>query len=265
MEPTLKKLVKSQAGLWVFAPDAHSPQIDKPTFNSLLHFVSDNKLRGFIWGGDQNDNEEISHHNRKNYLKRSPGSYRRNTDFFDSKVLAPIESLLGKGVARVWIEGNHDDWENQLVQENPELFGTVERRGLLGLDKRGWDFIAAGEIYKLGKLAVIHGETLTGLGNQAPGRHAFKALLAYSSSVLYGHVHAPQSDSRIAPFSQKDKHMAWCSPILGATNPTYLRNRPTAWVNGFTIVEVREDGMFNVLPIVVTRGKFSYGGIIYGG
>ena len=249
--------------MWAF--DSHSPKIHKPTYNAMLHFATDNKLAGFGWGGDQNDNEEISHHNKSKILFRSPGSYARNTELFDERVLAPIEAVLGKNTQRVWIEGNHDDWENQLVQEQPELLGTVERRRLLNLDKRGWEFVPTGHIFQLGKLKVIHGETLTGMGNQAAANHASKALLGYGSSVLYGHIHAPQSASRIAPFSQKDKHMAWCSPILGETNPGYLRNRPTAWVNGFTLVEVREDGFFNVQPIVVTRGKFSYGGVVYGG
>jgi hypothetical protein len=257
---------KSQAGVWVAAFDVHSPKIHKPTWNALLHFVNDNKkiVTGFLFGGDQNDNGEISHHNKKKIIFRSPGAYRRNTDYFDQNVLRPVEDALSPTAKRVWIEGNHDDWENQLVQEQPELLGTIERPGLLRLAERGWEFIATGGIYKLGKLSVIHGETLTGLGNQGSTYHAKKAVESYGRSILYGHLHSPQSYARVAPFAQTDKHMAWCSPVVGFTNPSYLRNRPTAWVNGFTIVEVRDSGDFNVLPIVVIGGKFSYGGKVYG-
>ena len=257
---------QDQAGLWVWAYDIHSPKVDWPTFNAMMDFLEKNrgKIRGFGFGGDQNDNEEISHHNKSKILFRGVGSYARNTELFNTKVLTPIEAALGAKVEKIWIEGNHDDWENQLVQEQPELLGTVERRKLLNLDRRGWVFISTGNVFRLGKLAVIHGETLTGLGNQAAANHALRAVLAYGQSVLYGHIHSPQSAARIAPFGQKDKHMAWCSPISGKTNPTYLRNRPTAWVNGFTIVEVRKDGTFNVAPIVVTRGVFNYGGVEYG-
>ncbi len=257
---------KIKAGLWIADFDKHSPKVDWPTHNAMMDFIGKNKEKivGFVFGGDQNDNEEISHHNKSKILFRSPGSYARNTKLFDEKVLTPIEAALSKTTARVWIEGNHDDWENQLVQEQPELMGTVERRLLLNLDKRGWQFIPTGHVFQLGKLKVIHGETLTGLGNQAAANHALRAVLAYGSSVLYGHIHSPQSASRIAPFSQKDKHMAWCSPIGGKTNPSYLRNKPTAWVNGFTLVDLRADGTFNILPIVVTKGQFSFGGTTYG-
>jgi hypothetical protein len=260
-------LTKTQSGMWVWLFDIHSPKIHKPTWNAALHFISDNKkaIRGVGKGGDQNDNGEISHHNKKKIIFREKGAYKRNTEYYDKNVLTPLEMALQPDTHKVWIEGNHDDWENQLVQEQPELEGTVERRGLLNLDERGWEFVPTGNIYKLGKLGVIHGETLTGLGNQGSTYHAKKAVESYGRSLLYGHLHSPQSFARIAPFVQTDKHMAWCSPIIGFTNPSYLRNRPTAWVNGFTIVEVRDDGNFNVMPIVVTGGKFSFGGKTYGG
>jgi hypothetical protein len=259
----LKNLVLNKAGLYVFAPDLHFPDYDKPTFNAMLHFASSFKLAGFVFGGDQFNNNEISHHNKGKIVHRKEGSYDKNTVGFEKTILTPVEAAIGKA-SRTWIEGNHDDWENQLTDEQPELRGTIERRIRLGLDKRRWQYVSAGHLIKLGKLTVIHGETLTGMGNQVPGRHSTKALLAYSSSVLYGHIHSPQSDSRIAPFAQKDKHMAWCSPILGATNPAYLRNKPTAWVNGFTLVELRENGDFNVYPVVVARGRFTFAGVTYG-
>ena len=255
-----------QAGLWLWAYDVHAPKIHRPTWNALLDFVTQNRklIRGFGFGGDQLDNEEISHFNRKKIIYRSPASYKRNTRFFESDILGPIENVLGLDTARIWIIGNHDDWENQLVEEQPELQGTVERVELLNLRQRGWEIVERGGIYRLGKLAVIHGETLTGLGNQASVYHAKKAVESYGRSVLYGHIHSPQSYARIAPFTQSDKHMAWCSPIVGNTNPSYLRNRPTAWLNGFTIVEVMDNGNFQVWPVVVTNGRFRFAGRDYG-
>lgn len=259
--------MSKQAGLWVWAFDIHSPKIHRPTLSAMMHFVSDNTdyITGFGFGGDQNDNEEISHHNKKKIIFRKVGAYKHNTQFFDDEVLKPVESLLSDDAQKVWIVGNHDDWENQLVEEQPELLGTVERIHLLNLEYRGWQIVERGGIYRLGKLSVIHGETLSGLGNQASAYHARRAVEAYGRSVLYGHIHSPQSYAKVGPFTQTDKHMAWCSPIIGNTNPAYLQKRPTAWINGFTIVEVQENGSFNVFPVVVTNGKFRYGGISYGG
>jgi hypothetical protein len=58
--------------------------------------------------------------------------------------------------------------------------------------------------------------------------------------------------------------MGWISPILGKLNPEYVRNSPTAWVNGFTLVEFDPNENFNCYPIVVSNGQFAWGGRVYG-
>ena len=141
----------------------------------------------------------------------------------------------------------------------------IERVDSLKLEERGWKIVPLGHSFKLGELNVIHGEILTGIGNQAGAFPAKKAIDIYSSNVLAGHTHAAQSFTKISPVEVKKKYMAWIAPILGACNPSYLRNRPTAWLNGFTIVELRDKGLFNLYPVIVVDGKFSYGGKQYGG
>lgn len=233
----------------------------------MLDFISKNnkKIAGFYFGGDQLDNEELSHHNSKKPLYKPAGSYRRNTTGFDASILTPIENILGPETQRIWQIGNHDDWEYQFVESHPELLGTIERPGLLKLEERGWHIVPCGSGFKVGKLTFIHGETLSGIGNQASGYHAKKAVETYCGSVVYGHMHSPQSYTKVLPHHQTDKWQAHCAPILGATNPTYLRNRPTAWLNGFIIVEFQENGNFNIYSVVVTNGRFSFGGVVYGG
>ena len=250
--------MSNQEGLWVCWFDLHSPKIHKPTYDAAMDFIKHVPVRGFIFGGDQNDNSEISHHNHGKILFREPGAYKRNTEKIRT-VLTEIEAALPADAVRVWIKGNHDDWERQLVETHPELQGTVERDKLLDLTGRGWKVIETGQEYALGKLSVIHGETLAG------ANHARKAVEVYGSSVLYGHFHGPQSYARVSPFRQKHKHMGYCSPILGETNPHYLRNKPTNWVNGITLVEMQADGNFNVISLNIINGKFRYGGVQYGG
>jgi hypothetical protein len=236
--------------LWVAVFDLHYPQVHWPTWKAIMEFCDKNKVTGFIFGGDQFDNAEISHHNRNKPIFKERASYRRNTDGFDKNILREVEKRV-KG-DKVWIIGNHDDWERQLIESMPELEGTVERELLLGLEKRKWTVVPLGHAYKLGKLAVIHGEVLTGIGNQAGAFPAKKAVELYAGSVLAGHTHAPQSFTRISPVNTKDKWMGWIAPIAGGTNPAYLRNRPTAWANGFVVVEKQSDGIFNCYPVIVS-------------
>ena len=233
----------------------------------MLDFISRNrkKIAGFYFGGDQLDNAELSHHNAGKPLYKPTGSYHRNTRSFDEQILTPIERALPADATRIWQTGNHDDWEGQFVAVHPELLGTIERRGLLGLDERGWTVIPCGSGYKLGKLTLIHGETLSGIGNQASGYHAKKAVETYCGSVVYGHMHSPQSYTKVLPHNQTDKWQGHCAPILGKVNPMYLRNRPTAWLNGFIIVELQENNNFNVYSVIVTNGRFSFAGETYGG
>lgn len=249
---------------YVVAHDLHFPAMSKKTWNAMMEFIKDVKPQGFIFGGDQFDNNEISHHTKGKPFYRPRAEFNRNTTEFARNILGPLERSLGDA-ERTWIIGNHDRFEHDLIEEQPELEGIIERVDTLKLEERGWDIVPLGHAKKLGELNVIHGEVLTGIGNQAGAFPAKKAIELYASNVLAGHTHAPQSFTKISPVEARKKYMAWIAPILGEVNPAYLRNRPTAWLNGFTIVELRAKGFFNVYPVVVIDGTFCYGGKEYKG
>jgi hypothetical protein len=194
---------------------------------------------------------------------RPKGSFKSNEKYFDADILKPLEQCLPKACEKVWIVGNHDRWETDMDDENPELEGCFDRVVNLKLEDRGWKVVRDGLAYKLGKLTVIHGDQLaTGFGlGLYPTR---RALDIYMKSVLFGHVHYAQSNSKVSPVEHTQKYMAWSSPCLCNINPEYMKNKPSAWLNGFTIVEVLPNGDFNVYPIVVVGGRFSYGGKVYG-
>jgi hypothetical protein len=252
-----------KAGTWISAHDSHFPKLHWPTFNVMLSFIAKNRIAGFVFGGDQFDNQEISHHTKSKPLFRERAAYRRNTENFKSQVLAPLVSALPTSAQKVWITGNHERFEQDMIEEQPELEGMIDHVELLGLREKSWNVIPLGHAFSLGKLTIIHGEILTGIGNQAGMFPSKKAVELYAGNVLAGHTHAPQSFTRISPVGESSRWMGWIAPILGATNPDYLRNRPTAWVNGFTIIEVRQDGRFNLFPIMVFKGEFTYGGRHY--
>ena len=122
----------SKPATWVCLFDIHYPKYDKRTFNAAMQFIKASKPAGVLLGGDQLDNEEISHHNRNKPLYRERASYKRNSEGFDRDILKPLEQAVGNA-EKVWIIGNHCDWERQLIEENPELEGIIERPELLKL------------------------------------------------------------------------------------------------------------------------------------
>lgn len=254
------------SSLYVVAHDVHYPKWHKPTFLAMLDFIKKNrqKIDGFVFAGDAFDNEVISHHTKGKPLYRVRGGYAKDRAGFEKDVLTPVEKELKPKCRKVFIKGNHERFEDDFIEEHPELEGIVSHIEGLKLAERGWEIIPLGHSIQLGKLTVIHGEVLTGIGNQAGNTPAKKALDIYGTSVLAGHTHAPQSFTKVSPVDKTGKYMAWIAPILGDVNPNYLRNRPTAWVHGFTVVEVRSGGNFNVYPIIIIGGRFSFGGEEYG-
>lgn len=257
-------MTNNSAKTWVVIHDLHFPKVHWSTFNAALDFMKQNKVAGFVFGGDQFDNEEISHHNKAKPLFKPRASYRNNEHNFKHQIFVELMRLIPESAPRVWIIGNHDRFEYDLVEAHPEMEGTVERVRTLELERYGWKVIELGHAFRIGKLNVIHGEILSGIGNQCGLYPAKKAVELYGASVLAGHTHSPQSFAKISPVEHVQKHMGWIAPCCCTVNPTYLQNRPTAWLNGITIVEEMAGGMFNVFPCITLNGRFAYGGKVYG-
>src|SRR3990167_2019739 len=244
--------------------DLHWPKRDKPTVAAFMDFVEVERPKTLILGGDQFDNECISHHNKNKPYYRPRKAYMNDQNSFEKEFLNPLEKMLFKDCEKVWIIGNHDHWEFQLVEENPELEGLIDRVAALRLVERGWKIVPIGDTYRQGKMSWIHGEWLTGIGNQAGIYPAKKLVEILATNAVAGHTHAAQAYTRVSPVSQSQKWMGFISPILGKVNPSYMRNRPCAWVNGFNVTEFHPNGNFNHFPIVCTRGMCMYGGRLYG-
>jgi hypothetical protein len=244
--------------LHIFAPDLHFPSHDKATWRALMNFIGRNKISTFIFGGDQFDNAEISGHNIGKSIYKPEGAFKKNEIAFDKQILRPLEREL-RGAAKGWLVGNHDEWESEASEVQPELKGCLNRITNLRLRERGWKIISNGKSTQIGKLVVCHGNTISGGSNLATR----KAIEIYFKSTLFGHFHSASSSSKVSPVDSSQKYMAWSSPALCNLNPAYMRDKPNAWIHGFTIIETLPNGNFNVYPIVVTRGRFAFGGVIY--
>jgi hypothetical protein len=245
--------------------DLHYPKIHKPTVKCYMEYCKENPPDVFIFGGDQFHFDCISHHTKSTPIFRTRRSYINDIEGFDNDILKPLEKVLPKNCMKVWIIGNHEDWEQDLINEQPELEDAIGHVRLLRLRERGWTIVPLGHAYKLGKLFCVHGEVLTGIGNQAGMYPSRKAVELYAGNVLAGHTHAPQTFTKVSPVEHTNKWQGHIAPIGGNVNPEYLRNRPTAWLNGFCKIEVFPDGNFNYYPILIINGRFSYGGKQYGG
>lgn len=253
--------------LHISLADIHYPKWDRATIAAALDFIARNKkkIKSVGFQGDAFDNEAIAHHNSGRPLYKTRGAYVLARRGFERDVLTPLEKVLDPATLKWYILGNHERFEYDFIETHPELDGLLSNVDALRMVERGWEIIPLGHSKKIGHLDVIHGEVLTGIGNQAGMYPSRKAVELYAGNVLAAHTHAPQSFTRVSPVDARRKYMGWIAPICGAINPGYLRNRPTAWVNGFTIIEEHLNGKnFNLYPVIVTEGSFSFGGEIYG-
>jgi hypothetical protein len=245
----------------VSAFDSHYPHVDKPTWAATLDFVKRNKVGLFVFGGDNLDCGAISHHTKGKPLFRPRGQMLRDLEGFRKNMLEPVEKLLPKDCIKVWLTGNHEDWASQLIEEQPELEGLLDFPKYLGLEERGWEVKPQGGHYKRGHLKWIHGDVLTGGATICR-----KALDTYVESVVFGHVHAFSSATKVLPESAKYKWQAWATGCVGKVNASYLKSRPTGWLNGIAITEFYGTrGHFNHYPVTMFGGKFAYGAKEYGG
>lgn len=245
--------------LFVIAADLHFPKIDRPAWRCLLDYLSRNKVAGFVFLGDQFDNQDISHHTKGKPGLRRRGRFHLDEVEFESQILTPLEKVLSRGCKRFWLEGNHDNWSLELGEEQPELIGKLYRPDNLKLADRGWTVVPLGRAFRYGKLWFAHGETLSGQN------HSKKAVETFCRNLVYGHFHSPQSWTKVLPQDQSQKWMSQCVAVLGDTNPSYLEGKPHAWVNGFAIVEYHgSEKTFNLYNVVVSKGRASFGGVIYG-
>lgn len=254
----LNKLKKLLTAVSCF--DMHYPHVDKPTWRAVLDFCKRNRVGLFVFGGDNLDCSAISHHTKGKPMLRPRGQMKKDLDGFVRDVLDPLESRLGRFCIKVWLTGNHEDWASQLIEEQPELEGLLDFPKYLELKRRGWIVIPQGGHFKLGHLKWIHGDVLTGGLNAAR-----KALDMFVESIVFGHFHAFFSATKTLPHSKKYKWQAWGTGCVGKLDAKYLRNKPTGWLNGFSITEFfGTRGRFTHYPVTVINGEFAYGGKKYG-
>ncbi|HVJ09790.1 MAG TPA: hypothetical protein VM554_15540 [Acidisarcina sp.] len=246
---------------YVLAFDIHYPEHDDLSWRCVLDYTRKNDIDGFIFGGDQLDLACISHHTASQPLYRPQGALRSNLDGFKKYILDPVDAALKPGTDKRFLMGNHEAWLTEQYKEtNPELDGLLDLPDLLGLAERKYEVIQQGGHTQIGKLYVIHGDTIGGGVN-----HAKKCVDVWARSVVYGHHHTLQSYTRTSPAHESERWTAISLPCLSHTAPRYGRGRSNMWVNGFGVVDVRSGGAFNVNPVIITDGTCSLEGKTYTG
>lgn len=255
------KPFKTGSQLWVILPDIHYPVYDPSSVAAVFDFLKKNRdsISGLVLLGDQLDNENISHHTEGLPGLRKRGGFQADIEGFEREILDPIDRLIPKA-EKVFIAGNHERFLTDFLEKMPEFEDCLSWPRLLNLTKRGYAFVPQGESFSIGPLVLVHGDQV------GSGANVSKKLVdTFCTSVVMGHVHALGAHTKCSQVKVSDKWVGITLPCLTTLAPKYGRGRANSHVNGFGIVESFDAGkLFNCYPVIVSKGQFCFGGVVYG-
>jgi hypothetical protein len=250
----------------LYITDEHHPHIIPAVHNYLhpsqptpfLNFLKDFDPHYLVQGGDQLDLSVIAHWNkgkpRIKEGKRLIHDYNTYNQILDNR-----EKRMKSLERHVMLEGNHDYWIQQLLDENPEFEGMIEVQKNLSITQRGIEWVDARKHAKIGKLNFIHGDYKDGY---LPVFAAKAIANLYNRSMVYGHQHTNQVYSAQAPFDQKP-YQVWGVGCMCNLNPAWQRNSPNAWVNSFGVGYIMDNGDFDFQVINIIKNTFVFEGQLY--
>jgi predicted phosphodiesterase len=240
-------------------PDLHIPHHDQGALSCVLHAYQFLKPDEVIVLGDWLDCEQFSSHGVQSMTEL------RAHRFIEDEV-DPCRRVLDKlqknNNRLVYVEGNHEQrierwaasWGGRL---GPDFYKLMAPRRLLGDDRKNFvwvpyaDYLSHYEVTPALKnstaLWAVHGWSHS---KQAAAAHLSKAI---SVSVVYGHTHRMQVETRRDPATGKILK-SWSPGCLSKLQPLYRANNPTEWTHGFSLIYVGKNSWTDY-NISIVNGK----------
>ena len=207
----------------------------------------------FVFGGDNMNMDSVDHWLHDKGDKRHLEGKRLKNEYlsFQADILDTLK--LPKHCRKIYLLGNHEDWLEKHIDKMPEMegFAEIERN----LDLKEWEIYKYGKCAKVGKIYFHHGEYVNKYSSA-------KTVDTFGRNIVYGHGHTLQVYTKITPIDA-EAHCATQMPCACDLNPEFMRNRPSAWLNGFGVFYIHPNGNFNIYPIVASGGHFVFNGSYY--
>ena len=226
--------------------DVHIPFHDESALGAAVDHLRSVGIAGLLLNGDWADFYGISR------FEKNP----RDRDF-RGELKAVRDSLAWlrqefPGIPIVFKLGNHEErWRAWLWQHAVEISDEPE----MGLDvwlkteRHGITIVDDQRIVMLGELPVLHGHELP-RGVSSPVNPARGAFMRLKHTSLTGPQH--QTSGHCEPDIWHRETFNWSTGCLCDLTPEYARiNR---WNHGFAVVDVRNDGQFDVSNLRIADG-----------
>ena len=243
--------VKVGIGVW----DMHFPNHNQKLWENVLRVIGDIKPDFFVFGGDNLDMDAVNHWEIDKGNKRGMEGkrLRKAYDDYNSEIMDQFNGSLPDYCRKLWLKGNHELWLEQYIDKIPELEGFAEIERNVKLD--GWELYDYRQTVKIGKIYFHHGEYTCKY-------HASKMADVFEKNMVIGHLHTLQVHTKVTPIDG-EAHSVYSMPCACDMNPRYMKDKPSAWVNGFGVFYIMPNGNFNIYPVISSKDHFVFNGKYY--
>lgn len=244
---------------WEYRQGRAVPMHNMAAIRSMIEFAADFQPHTFRIMGDGLNCGPISHWNKTKKLSNENLRMADEYAGFLRDVLDPLDKALPKACRKEYLEGNHEDWVNQALENDPELKGLIEIPINLRLAERGWHWLPLGTVVRQGKWYGIHGHELSG------GKHAVEnAVKDYERSLRVWHNHTFGACTKSSAVDLNDIKTGVSVPGLCDRAPNYGRKGPNRWMHGFNFGWSWAGGYFTDFIMPITDRGFVWAGKHYG-
>jgi predicted phosphodiesterase len=238
----------------VVVPDVHLGHHDQRVLDLVEAYMADTWIDYFINLGDLIDNGGIAPFNQSRPRKilneaTLAEQYELGNQYWDRTQEAA--RAQNPDCEFFYIEGNHEERTERLVDAQPQFEGMVETATNMRLKQRGIHWIpywSTGETLKLGKLRFAH-------GFKTNIHHASTMVRDHSCNLVYGHTH----DTMSYPVrTLGDKHIQKAQSLgcLCDLNPPWIKGRPQNWMHAFGVYQFFPDGNFQPNLVEILNYRF---------
>lgn len=239
----------------IAAYDIHHPVHNKAAISCLFQVIKDVKPSIFILGGDQLDMNTISTFNTKKPKLVENSRIQNDYKLFVKDIFQPLNDALPKNCKKVWLDGNHEERVDRLLDADPKLTGLIEIYN--NIDLSNWTYKKYKEVYQVGHMHFTHGLYFNRY-------HAEKNVRIYQKNIISGHAHTFQVYTSVSPISSLPKQGISIG-CLCDKNPDYRKNVPNRWINQFMVFYILSDGTFRYETPTILHGRMVFNGKLYSG
>jgi predicted phosphodiesterase len=220
----------------------------------VFEFAHDFKPDIVVLGGDMHDWTAVCQWIADQSRALDGGTVEENYDELRKFLLNPLSWAVPRAKL-IYIVGNHEDWLRKASEINPNGRGYWELENNL---PKNIQIVPQNQAYHINEhLCYLHGLYTTKY-------HAFQTVHAVHKTVLYGHTHDVQRYTDISPVDVGQFFTGASCGCLCTLNPSYMKNKPNRWVNGFNYCYVdTQTKAFSETQVYIINGRFRANGRLY--